>query len=1050
MRPPAAPKIDKHRVEDLLYFLIERIPLHFSEWKQREDIPGDRELALALADDQRDVGMALLKLAARMGEIVIEQLNRVPDKNFLAFLDLVGIDLAPPQSARAPLTFSLAERAPANVSVVVPKWTQVGVAGVDEAVFETEEDLTVSRALLTRAYSLNPANDRYSDLGPLLAAADATGEAVFTASDASSTWRLVDHVLYLAHQRLFALAAQADVPVTITLGLSAGNLEQVQWQYFDAANWISVGEPTDAATVTFNISRIKEAIVEGYDHRGEKIARLGYWIRAKSAKPLPADPAQLPALLSIQVRVSVVEDSHSPDLAFFNNLPVDTTKDFFPFGERPKFNDTFYIAWAKAFSKPGAIVTINPALSAMAVPSPERIKLLWEYYDGKMEMWTVLGETTEDGVPQAVGPHDFFDTTNAFTKDGSIGFKCPVMESIAVNEKESYWLRVRIAGGGYGEEAKYQTTTEDQLKTLLNSADLASLTVEQKNRVALSLKNAGLVDTARYIPASFRPPSLKSLALKYEYNEQAQSGFTILTENDWVYEDASETMPFQPFVRPAEQRPSVYIGFDESRPFQGSPLNLFFEVVQPHYEQADSQAPLPNLSPPVVIWRYWDGEAWARLPVEDETRNFTESGRVRLIAPHNLSSRVTFGARSIWLKATLEEGSFARPPRLRAIYLNTVWASHGVTLKDQTLGSSNGQRNQSFTFAKTPILRGEAIEVREAALPSATERTRIYAEEGTDSIRSVKDDAGNVLEVWVRWHPVDHFNLSGPGDRHYVADRVKGLILFGDGVRGLIPPSGKDNVRASFYRSGGGKTGNRAAGVINELKTTIPFVDAVVNHQPSSGGSDQEDVKDVLIRGPRHIKSRDRAITKEDFEWLAHQAAGEIAKTRCLPTTRLVAGGLHRESPGWVTVIIVPAGEMAEPVPTEGLIRNVKDYLARYASATMVEQIDVIGPTYVAISVEAAVVPANIEEAKAVEKRVSENIAAFLHPVRGGSEREGWEFGKDVHFSQVAALIQGTEGVDQVRKMVLKTPEGEETEHVSIPQNGLPSSGEHLIRSVGA
>ena len=53
-----------------------------------------------------------------------------------------------------------------------------------------------------------------------------------------------------------------------------------------------------------------------------------------------------------------------------------------------------------------------------------------------------------------------------------------------------------------------------------------------------------------------------------------------------------------------------------------------------------------------------------------------------------------------------------------------------------------------------------------------------------------------------------------------------------------------------------------------------------------------------MLRGPRHIKSRDRAITKEDFEWLAHQAAGEIAKARCLPTTRVVAGNLHGESPG--------------------------------------------------------------------------------------------------------------------------------------------------------
>ena len=222
MRPPAAPKIDKRRVEDLLYSMIESIPLHFSEWKEKEDIPDEREPALALADDRRDFGMALLKLAARMGEIVIEQLNRVPDKNFLAFLDLVGIDLSPPKSARVPLTFSLAERAPTNVSVVVPKWTKVGVAGVEEAVFETEEDLAVSRALLAQAYTLNPTHDSYSDLRALLTAADAGGKAVFTDIAAASSWPLVDHVLYLAHERLFALAAAADVPVTITLVLSGG------------------------------------------------------------------------------------------------------------------------------------------------------------------------------------------------------------------------------------------------------------------------------------------------------------------------------------------------------------------------------------------------------------------------------------------------------------------------------------------------------------------------------------------------------------------------------------------------------------------------------------------------------------------------------------------------------------------------------------------------------------------------------------------------------------------------------------------------------------
>jgi hypothetical protein len=1056
MQPAAAPKIDQRKAEDLLYALIKRIPLHLSEWKKEEEIPQERDRALAVADDPRDFGMALLKLAARMGEIVIEQFNRVPEKNFLAFLDLVGVNLLPPRSARAPLTFALAEKAPTDG--FVPQGTKVGVAGVEEdVVFETEEDLVVSRASPLRVYSLSPVQDRYTDLQELLAGAVAEGKTILGDAEPTPAWPLIDHILYLGHDRLLALAATADVPVKITMGLFGGTLGQIDWQYHDGKSWRSVGQSTGAASVSFKVPGIREAKVQGYDAQGNLIARPGYWIRAKTAQPLAADPTQLPTISSIEAEVSVKGVSESPELAFFNKLPLDVTKDLFPFGERPKFNDTLYIAWEEAFSKPGAAITIDAALSpAAAFPRPQtrNIKLAWEHWDGPNKKWSAIAETTQAGVPAEVGPYKFTDTTNAFTKDGKVDFLCPTMEPVAVNQEKNYWLRVRILEGGYGEEAKYETTTEEQLKTTLRSADLADagLTEAQLSRVASSLKKGGVVDTARYIPATFTPPSLKSFAVEYAYTESARSGFTIVSVNDFIYRDVSHELPIQPFVPTDERRPALYIGFDEARPFQGSPLTLFFQVLQPRYgQQAGAEGAGGGISRPVVVWRYWDGEDWARLAVDDETRNFSQGGRVRFIAPYNLSPRVVFGARVLWLKATLEEGDYARSPRLAGIYLNTVWASHGVTLKDQTLGSSNGEPGQSFTFAKAPVLEGEMIEVREASLPSEAERARIFAAEGEDAIRLAKDAAGNIVEVWVRWHAVDHFNLSAPGDRHYVADRVKGLLLFGDGVRGLIPPPGKDSIRSPLYRSGGGKTGNRAAGLIAELKTTLPFIDAVVNHQASAGGFDQENLEDAMVRGPRLIKSRDRAITKEDFEWLAYQAAGgEIAKARCLPRTRLAAEGLRGNSSGWVTLVVVPETEEPQPLPNEGLIQTVKRYLAQYSLVTLVDQIDVIGPSYVPVAIEATVIPRRIEDAKAVEKRVLENLRAFLHPVKGGSEGQGWEFGKDIYLSEIAAVIQGTEGVDRVQEIVLKTEQGDVRDHVTVPENGLPSSGEHVIRSIGA
>jgi hypothetical protein len=68
------------------------------------------------APDQ--AGAALISVVSRFGEIVIKRLNRAPDKNFLAFLDLLGT--APLPEPRAPLTFGVGRR---NNDTVVPAGT---------------------------------------------------------------------------------------------------------------------------------------------------------------------------------------------------------------------------------------------------------------------------------------------------------------------------------------------------------------------------------------------------------------------------------------------------------------------------------------------------------------------------------------------------------------------------------------------------------------------------------------------------------------------------------------------------------------------------------------------------------------------------------------------------------------------------------------------------------------------------------------------------------------------------------------------------------------
>ena len=83
--------------------------------------------------------------------------------------------------------------------------------------------------------------------------------------------------------------------------------------------------------------------------------------------------------------------------------------------------------------------------------------------------------------------------------------------------------------------------------------------------------------------------------------------------------------------------------------------------------------------------------------------------------------------------------------------------------------------------------------VRENEVPSRRDAKLITKDEGEDAIREVRDDNGNVVEVWVRWHEVESFYTSSATSRHYMIDPITGEIKFGDGIRGMIPPLGADN-----------------------------------------------------------------------------------------------------------------------------------------------------------------------------------------------------------------------------------------------------------------
>jgi predicted phage baseplate assembly protein len=142
----------------------------------------------------------------------------------------------------------------------------------------------------------------------------------------------------------------------------------------------------------------------------------------------------------------------------------------------------------------------------------------------------------------------------------------------------------------------------------------------------------------------------------------------------------------------------------------------------------------------------------------------------------------------------------------------------------------------------------------------------------------------STLEVRVNkllWEEVSSLHGRGPGDRVYVtrlADDGTVTLVFGDGVTGARPPTGTENITAS-YRVGIGSQGLVDAHQISLLMTRPLGLNTVVNPDASTGAADPEELADARQNAPLTVLTLDRIVSLQDFEDFARSFAG-IGKAR--------------------------------------------------------------------------------------------------------------------------------------------------------------------------
>lgn len=461
-------------------------------------------------------------------------------------------------------------------------------------------------------------------------------------------------------------------------------------------------------------------------------------------------------------------------------------------------------------------------------------------------------------------------------------------------------------------------------------------------------------------------------------------------------------------------------------------------------------AQIPGLDPagaPLVWEASYDSPRWQPCVVEyDYSHGFNESGpQIIVLRLPEMKKREVEGLPNLaayWLQCRVVDKDRARarypdPPEIRALSAEargiTITCRHCVLVEDEYLGRSDGTPGQSFQLLHVPILDLDPQE---------------------DSLL-VETPDGEAQ----RWEYRNDFADSGPDDRHFTLDKLTGTITLGpmliqpDGKVyrfGAVPPRDSD-LRFSRYRYGGGSAGNVAPHAISVVKESLPFISQVSNPEPAQGGRDQQSLEDARLRAPHFLRTRMRAVTKDDHEYLAAQVAG-VARACCV-APGAQPGQPGEPKPGQVFVYILPltddAGGFIEMnrLQLAGDLRNMVQQRLQ-SQALVGTQIEVRAPEYIQVAVDAKIRVAERADdgiIAQVQAQAEEALYRYLNPFTGGPDQAGWAFGRALHASEIYSLLQRiphVEFVEGIRLNPINPLPG-----MAVGQNRLPLPRQAILIS---
>lgn len=334
-------------------------------------------------------------------------------------------------------------------------------------------------------------------------------------------------------------------------------------------------------------------------------------------------------------------------------------------------------------------------------------------------------------------------------------------------------------------------------------------------------------------------------------------------------------------------------------------------------------------------------------------------------------------------------GNFLRSPRVQQIALNVLPVEQIEAVTEEVPQFGKNRPDQQYQLRRPGLV--------------------FPLDEKSFGVRLFEDS------TWQDWTIAADLRACGPDDRRFAfeTDRSVGVLSFGNGINGRLPPPGRP-IQLK-YRVSDGSRGNLPAGVRWEVGGIAGIFGT--NVEPTYGGLNALGLPDLQAISRRRSRENRPLVSSKDLESAA-LSFSELGVKRALELSPGLGG--HRVRGSRILVVVGVQGvDGGAPRSAESLdwLQEIRGRLA--PRLPLGQRLEVIAPRYVNVGVKAKLVAAPNMNPDQVQQKAMEMLETQLATVAGRTGGGEWPFGRAVTPLAVKGWLRNVEGVARLATVEL-------------------------------